>query len=98
MSREARLNRDENRFEISFDEGTATLDFRKVEDDVLDFESTVVPEDARGQGIAGDLVRQALEWARENELRVVPSCPFVERWIDGHEEFRDMVAVRPAHA
>lgn len=86
-----RVNRDESRFEIFLEDGMATLGFRQAEEGVLDFESTLVPDEHRGEGIGGELVRRSLEWARDNDYEVIPSCPFVETYVEEHEEFRDLV-------
>jgi predicted GNAT family acetyltransferase len=47
-----------------------------------------VPPSDRNQGIADALVRAALAYAREHELRVVPSCPYVQAWVRKHPEER----------
>jgi len=89
-----RLNEEESRFEASAGGGTATLRFRRLDDRTLDYASTVVPPEARGQGIAGKLVRYALDWAREKGYKVVPGCSYVEAWIARHPDYQDLVAER----
>lgn len=59
--------------------------------DVLDFHHTFVPESFRGQGIAGKIVESALEFAKENNYKVKPSCPFVASYIKRHEKYMDIV-------
>jgi predicted GNAT family acetyltransferase len=44
-----------------------------------------------GQGIAGRLVKAALDDARSQRLTVVPICRFVAAYIRRHPEYRDMV-------
>jgi predicted GNAT family acetyltransferase len=41
--------------------------------------------------VAGQLVREALDAARERQLAVLPYCPFVKSWIAGHPEYADLV-------
>jgi uncharacterized protein len=53
---------------------------------------TEVPEALEGQGIAGRLVRTALDYAREKGEKVVPFCPFARSWIQRHQEYADLVA------
>ncbi|HXL95272.1 MAG TPA: GNAT family N-acetyltransferase [Streptosporangiaceae bacterium] len=45
----------------------------------------------RGRGIAGHLVRAALDSARERGLGVLPYCPFVRAWIGEHPDYADLV-------
>jgi hypothetical protein len=45
----------------------------------------------RGQGIADQLARYALEDARRRGLRVIATCPFVRRYVDRHPETHDIV-------
>ena len=39
-----------------------------------------------GRGISSDLVRQALEDVRRQELKVLPLCPFVASYMARHAE------------
>ena len=50
--------------------------------------------DHRGRGLAGVLVRPVLDDARARGLAVLPHCPYVAAFIDGHrEEYLDLVPV-----
>lgn len=82
------------RFYASTVAGEAHLDYEQVDRDTLDFRSTFVPPDARGRGIAGEIVEHALEWARDRQLDVVPSCSFVADWIRDHPEYRAVTVPR----
>lgn len=46
----------------------------------------------QGRGIAGEVVRYALDNLRAKGLRVVPACPFVARWIEDHPAYADLLA------
>jgi hypothetical protein len=62
------------------------------------FDHTEVEPPARGRGIAAALVAQALADAREDGLGVVPTCPYVRRWIERNTEFLPLVASKPRPA
>jgi uncharacterized protein len=47
---------------------------------------TGVPERIEGQGIGGQLVTAAVDYAAREGLTVVPACPFAESWLDHHPE------------
>lgn len=52
---------------------------------------TEVLPDHRGQGIAGQLARFALDDARRRGLKVIASCPAVRAYVDRHPETHDIV-------
>jgi hypothetical protein len=69
---------------------TAILEYRLLEEGVVDFASTFVPHELRGRRIGTRLVLHALAEARSRGLRVRPSCWFVRVVMDAHPEFRDL--------
>jgi predicted GNAT family acetyltransferase len=81
-----KVNEDENQFELHTKDGTAFLEFIR-EGEKLFLTHTETPEALRGQGIAADLVKQSLQSAKDNGLRVVPSCSFVAKYVNNHPEW-----------
>ncbi|WIM70525.1 GNAT family N-acetyltransferase [Corynebacterium suedekumii] len=59
---------------------------------VLDFNHTVVDQAFRGQGLSSPLIRAALDDARANGSKVIPSCSAVQHFIGKNEEYADLVA------
>jgi hypothetical protein len=55
-----------------------------------------VPEAAAGQGIGGKLANAAFAWARQNGVKLVPTCPFVRKWLERHPDEQDLVSVPPS--
>lgn len=49
------------------------------------------PRELEGRGIAGRIAKHALDYARENRLRVIPSCSYVAAYIRRHPEYADLV-------
>jgi predicted GNAT family acetyltransferase len=80
-------------FSARMNDATAVLDYQ-FKEPVIILTSTDVPESMRGAGVAGQLVRYALEYSRGHSYEVVPLCPFVAGWIRRHPEFRDVVPER----
>lgn len=72
-----------HQFELSQDGATAVLTYR-LQPDSITFIHTEVPEQFRGRGFAGELARAGLDFARANDLMVVPLCPFVSSYIEKH--------------
>lgn len=80
-----------NRFTIETDDGPAELEY-VMKGGAIAFVHTEVPEAARGQDIGTALVEHGLNYARENDLKVLPLCPFVKAYMDRHEETHDLLA------
>lgn len=83
-------NETARQFEISMDGATAILTYRLKPNSIY-FEHTEVPAEIQGRGIAGQLARTGLAYAREKGLSVVPLCPFVASYIKKHPEYLEIV-------
>ncbi len=80
-----------NRFTCIVDDHEAELAYARA-DGRLDLRHTRVPDAIGGRGIAGDLVRAALDYARAEGLGVVPTCSYVASYIERHPEYEDLLA------
>lgn len=74
-------------FYAPLDSGKAVLKYEQVNESTLDFYSTFVPEERRNEGIGADLVRHGLEYADSEDLKVIPSCPFVEAFLEQNPKY-----------
>ncbi|MBO6574419.1 MAG: N-acetyltransferase [Rhodothermales bacterium] len=90
---EVHHNTAKTRFEIDLGGPVAIADYIRAGDRVS-FHHTLVPYAFRGKGIAGRLVKTALDWAREEGLKVRPQCWYVAQWIDRNPEYADLVEGR----
>jgi predicted GNAT family acetyltransferase len=77
-------------FVVPLDAKRATLSYAHAGDRVLDFRSTFVPVEYRRRGTGDALVCHALEYAKENGYRVIPTCWFVREVMALHPEYRTM--------
>ncbi len=91
MKEAIELDMNNQRFVAVVDGHECQLHFTQ-QDDVASFNSVQVPEAVGGRGIAGHLTRHALDWAREKDLKVIPRCPYVARWIERHPDYAELVA------
>ena len=82
---------DQGRFEIHTGAGTALLTYLR-RGDVLEMMHTEVPDASEGQGYGARLARAALDYAREEGAKVIPSCPFVAAYIERHPAYAELVA------
>jgi len=92
------VEHDENggRFFVRLDGDDAELAYTLVDPKLIDLQHTFVPKSARGHGVAEALATAAFDYAREHGLRVVPSCPFVRKWLRLHPEQLKLVDARYA--
>jgi predicted GNAT family acetyltransferase len=78
------------RFELERDGKTAYLEY-SLGAGVLVLSHTEIPKELRGQGISATLAKGALDYARENNLRVDVVCDSVAQYIREHPEYSDLV-------
>jgi predicted GNAT family acetyltransferase len=78
------------RFEVNVDGKTAFSKYLLVGEKMI-IEHTEVPVELEGKGIAGTMVRTALDYARQQRLRVMPLCPFTAGFIHRHPQYQDLV-------
>lgn len=86
------VRRADGRYEIVVDGVVAGFtEVREGDDGVLAFPHTVVETAYEGQGLAGRLVREALDDVRARGRLVHPFCPYVKSWIQKHPDYHDLV-------
>lgn len=83
-------NPDAGRYEQRTEHGLAVLEYL-TDGKRIEYVHTEVPPEAEGHGVGSALVRTALDAARERGLRVTPTCPFVQAYIERHPEYRELV-------
>ena len=84
-------NSPQTRYEVTVDGFLSVCDY-ELEGKRMTFTHTVVPPELRGRGIAEQLVRAALADARTAGHKVVPACSYVAKFIERHQEYRDLLA------
>lgn len=56
--------------------------------ETITLDHTGVDPAHRGGGIADQLVRESLdELSTSTDKRIIPTCPYVVRWIDTHPDY-----------
>jgi predicted GNAT family acetyltransferase len=81
----------QQRFSLKLGDARAVLDYARVDASTLDYRHTFVPPSIRGRGIASALTAYALRYARDENLKVIPSCPFVAAFVQRHPEHKPVV-------
>ncbi len=84
-------NERKSRFEAEVEGELGVADYRRA-GSRIEFTSTEVPPSLQGGGVGSALARAGLEYAKREGLEVVPTCPFIRRYIERHGEYRDLLA------
>ena len=71
-----------HQFETTVDGHRAYLAYMDLGKQTPDIYRTFVPNALRGRGIAAALTEQALAYADEAGYSVIPSCSYVERYME----------------
>ncbi|MEB8127268.1 N-acetyltransferase [Staphylococcus succinus] len=88
----AEIKQGTNKFYIGDDENNpqAEITFQSQDDNQIDINHTGVPDELGGQGIGSSLVKSVVDYARDNDLKVVASCPFAKNVIEKNPEYQDV--------
>jgi predicted GNAT family acetyltransferase len=78
------------RFELERDGQVAYLQYT-ITGHILELLHSEIPDSMRGSGVASTLSRTALDWARQNNMKVDVVCPFVAGFLRTHPEYSDLV-------
>ncbi len=78
------------RFETTIEGQTGYISYQD-KGDTLVYDHTIVPQALGGRGVGSALVKHALNYAREQNKKVVPQCSFVEAYINKHPEYQDLL-------
>lgn len=86
------LNGSKEYFYISVDgkqEGKMTFVFAGNDKIIIDH--TKVNEGNNGKGFGKKMINKAVEFARENNIKIIPLCPFAKKVFDKTPEFSDVL-------
>ena len=84
------------RFRVTLQGYEAVLMYRQSGREI-DLYHTYVPEVFRGRGIAEKLCKAAFEYAKANQLTVVPSCSYIsDAYLKRHQEYEPLTKRGPA--
>jgi predicted GNAT family acetyltransferase len=78
-----------NRFNTVVDDVTGYVEY-ELNDHTMTITHTIVPPSIGGRGIAGALVKAALDHARAQGWQVVPECTYADGWMRKHAEYENL--------
>ena len=92
------FNADRHRFELLTDGKLSKIEFIRPEDHTLALTHTEVHSALEGRGIGSNLVQQALDYAAQHDLKIVPLCPFIAAYIKRHPDWQRVVSTEYTEA
>ncbi|MEO6094523.1 MAG: GNAT family N-acetyltransferase [Fibrobacteria bacterium] len=79
------LNPHKHRFEIEAEGQVAFTVFQRSQG-VIEYLHTLVPPQMEGKGIGSALAKHAMAYAKENGLKAIVTCSFINTWLKKHPE------------
>jgi len=83
-------NKKGRRFEIRIGEYVAIVPYN-FKDDMIALFHTEVPVELQGKGLGTKLAVYALNYAKDHNLKILPYCPFIAKYIKEHPEWKQHV-------
>lgn len=78
-----------SRFVMSV-EGNEVYVLYAEDKETIDLYSTYTPSKVRGQGLAAKVVLAAFEYAKKQNLKVIPGCWYVRKFLEKHPEYESI--------
>ncbi len=77
------------RFELHVGEHIAFIDYIIARQNNIYLTHTEVPPALEGKGVGSTIVRKALDFIKEKDLKMAPLCPFVAAYLKRYPELAD---------
>jgi predicted GNAT family acetyltransferase len=85
-----KINDTLHRLELEVEGSIAFIEF-KLSHGKLFLIHTEVPPALEGKGAGSAIVQKALQYAKDNNYKIVPICAFVQSYLKKHKEWSDIV-------
>ncbi|WP_156291979.1 GNAT family N-acetyltransferase [Oceanobacillus salinisoli] len=87
------INKGENKFYVgdNIKDPVAELTFNQTGENKIVVDHTYVSDKLRGQGVAGKLVEKVVSFAREQDKKIIPLCPYVKRKLEETPAYHDVL-------
>jgi len=91
MDVEVRHDKENECFVAELDGFEALLDY-SIDGNEINFYHTFSPPQLRGKGLAKKIVEYAFNYARENNLKVIPGCSYVQAFVERNDKYGELLA------
>jgi predicted GNAT family acetyltransferase len=80
-----------HRLELEIEGSIAFIEY-KLRRNLLFLIHTEVPPALKGKGAGSAIVEKSLQYAKDNNYKIIPLCDFVQSYLQKHKEWNDIVA------
>lgn len=60
-------------------------------EDIIIIDHTLVSDQLGGQGVGKLLLKEVVEWARDEKKKIIPLCPYAKVQMEKNQEYHDMI-------
>lgn len=69
----------------------AEITYKEKDAQTIIANRTYVSDELRGQGIAGKLFQELIQFAREEKVKIIPECSYVKAKMERTDEYDDVL-------
>jgi len=84
-------NKEKKRFEFKIEDNLSFVEYIVAQDKIY-LTHTEVPKELEGKGIASEMIKQIFKKIKEENLKLIPLCPFVAGYIKNHPKYKELLA------
>ncbi len=81
MKNEVQHDRENFCFFAVIDGHEVYIQYKQSGDEKIDVYKTFVPEELRGNGLAADLAESVLEFAKNENIGITPTCSYMQKYM-----------------
>jgi len=81
----------QSRFEIKLEHGIAFIEYSTKANEIILYHSFIPIED-RGNGMGTKLVKRAIDSFVKRGYKIVPTCKFIQHFIDENPQYHQFVS------
>jgi predicted GNAT family acetyltransferase len=80
------------KFYCEFEGARCSAEYELVDERTIDLYRTFVDPSLRGKGVADELLRHVVDYAKKNEMKIKPSCSYAVKFFRRNSEYKEMLS------
>ncbi len=69
----------------------AEMTFVPSGDNIVIIDHSYVSDELNGQGVGKLLLKELVDWARKEDKKIMPLCPYAKAQMEKNEEYHDII-------